>query len=244
MASKLHNRALIQKIGIVLLSGLLFVAAVMGTYVVTVSPSAIRNPEIEHHHFRMQIVVDGENVDFSEQKFQVSYEPDQCSGELTAEPIHFHDNQDQFVHIHWANITGGLVLKNYGWNYVGGVNDLLGYRFDDFGKIQAVPIHGDVIPKPNESARMFVYIGDASGYTQKDFQDFTQDDLETFFGVESNFPAQDPGHSDETAAEALVRINNLLGNVVIFAQEQEPTQEQIAERFNNLVPLTDSTCGG
>jgi hypothetical protein len=32
--------------------------------------------------------------------------------------------------------------------------------------------------------------------------------------------------------------------VVIFAQNDEPTDEQIRERFNNLVPLHDSTCGG
>ena len=46
---------------------------------------------------------------------------------------------------------------------------------------------------------------------------------------------------DKTELET---INNLLGNVVIFSQAQEPTDAQVTERFNNLVALDNSTCGG
>ena len=54
------------------------------------------------------------------------------------------------------------------------------------------------------------------------------------------------GHSEDSdkSEDELKRINNLIGNVVIFAQDTEPTSEQITERFSNLVPLHDSTCGG
>lgn len=55
------------------------------------------------------------------------------------------------------------------------------------------------------------------------------------------------GDDDEGSTkteEELTRINNLVGNVVIFVQQNQPTKEQIQERFNNLVPLHESTCGG
>ena len=50
-------------------------------------------------------------------------------------------------------------------------------------------------------------------------------------------------HPSSKSEEELTRINNVIGNVVIFAQEKEPTKEQIKARFDNLVPLHDSTCG-
>ena len=244
MESKPHTRQFILK-GLLWLGLIVAVIAlVLGTYVFASSPASIRTPELEHYHFRMQVVVDGQDVDFSDDRFQIAYSPNQCTGELTTEPIHFHDKQDQFVHVHWAGMTGGLVLKNYGWNYIGGADSILGYRLDTILNPQAVPIHGNELPKIDDSYSFYVYIGDESGYTQKDFTDFVNQDLETFFGVASTFPVQEGGNSDETIAESLVRINNLLGNVVLFAQKEEPTDEEIMDRLNNLVPLTDSTCGG
>ena len=49
---------------------------------------------------------------------------------------------------------------------------------------------------------------------------------------------------EETEEEKLTRINNMIGNVVIFVQKDKPTDQQIKERFNDLEPLSDSTCGG
>ena len=51
------------------------------------------------------------------------------------------------------------------------------------------------------------------------------------------------GHPSEKSEEELTRINNLVGNVAIFVQEKEPTKEEIQARFDNLVPLHESTCG-
>ena len=44
--------------------------------------------------------------------------------------------------------------------------------------------------------------------------------------------------------EELKQINNLIGNVVVFVQKNEPTNEQIKARFNKLEPLGLSVCGG
>lgn len=255
---------------LVLLAILLVPAAFLG-YLHASSPNIIRNPELEHYHFRMQILVNGKAENFADPKYQTGYSKDQCTADLPTEPIHFHDGKDQFVHIHWEGITGGMVMKYYGWNKIGGVPSALGYRFDDLKHIKKVPIHGNLLPSVPEDANYYVYVGDEKGYKEKSFQDWTNQDLEKFFGKTSNFPAHqtnshkfslidklfprayahgtlDDGHSDpannETDQERLTRINNLLGNVVIFAQKDKPSDQQIKDRFNLLLPLSDSTCGG
>jgi hypothetical protein len=44
--------------------------------------------------------------------------------------------------------------------------------------------------------------------------------------------------------DELKQINNFLGNVAIFVQKGEPTEEEVAAKFNKLQPLSLSTCGG
>jgi hypothetical protein len=247
-------------------------------YIYASSPLVIREPLMEHYHFRMQVIVDGKAVNFAEKKFQEGYAKDNCNALLTEHPIHFHDSKDQFVHIHWEGVTGGMVLKYYGWNYIGGPDGAMGYRMDKLSDIKKVPTHGNVLPAVPDGAKFYVYTGDEKSYQGRTFYDWEQKDLEDFFGVTSNMPAHEinmqkrksslldgavrnifpkayahdgvehpegehPGGT-ETEAERLTRINNLLGNVVIFVQQDRPSPDEIKERFNDLEPLGDSTCGG
>lgn len=239
-------------------------------YTYAASPAVIRNPKLEHYHFRMQILVDGQSEDFGAQDYQTGYSRDQCNANLPEQPIHFHDNKDQFTHIHWEGMTGGMVMKYYGWNYIGGIKNALGYKLDNVSDPQKVTIHGNYLPPIPNDAQFYIYTGDESSYQEKRFDDWKDQDLEEFFGKTSNFPAHqenqrnsllntvfpkvsahggvddgddgEPG--EETEEEKLTRINNLVGNVVIFVQKDRPTDQQIKDRFNNLEPLTDSTCGG
>jgi hypothetical protein len=240
---------------------LLALAIGSGTaYAYSSSPAPIRNPKFEHLHFRMQIVNGGKAVNFADKSFQEGYAKDNCNAELTKNPIHFHDNKDQFVHIHWKDVSGGMVLKYYGWNRIGGPDGLMGYRADaDF---KAVPIHGRSLPTP-KSETMYVYTGDQNGYKQRDAAAFLDQNLESFFNKPSNVPSgqttlidklfpKAAAHNGESHAEGeshgddedLKRINNLLGNVVIFVQDKAPSDGQIKDRFKDLEPLTESACAG
>lgn len=240
------------------------------SYIYASSPSVVRNPKLEHYHFRMQVLVNGKSENFAEDKYQQDYAKDQCNADLPEQPIHFHDQKDQFTHIHWEGMTGGMVMKYYGWNYIGGINKALGYKLDDLGDIQKVNTHGNFLPAVPANAKFYIYTGDGNGYKEKSFDDWKNQDLEQFFGVTSNSPAHelnkqqsslldsifptayahgtaddsDGDDGSETQEERLTRINNLLGNVVIFLQNDKPTDMQIKERFNTLEPLSDSTCGG
>ena len=240
-------------------------------YIYAASPEVIRKPKLEHYHFRMQILVNGKAENFGENKYQQDYAKDQCNANLPEQPIHFHDNKDQFVHIHWEGMTGGMVLKYYGWNYIGGLNKALGYKLDNLKDIQKVNTHGNFLPEIPKDAKFYIYTGDQSGYSERNFNEFTTADLEDFFGKASNFMTYkaskktslldgllpkasahggvddgndgEPGEP-ETEEQRLTRINNLIGNVVIFVQKDKPNDRQIKERFNKLEPLSDSTCGG
>lgn len=260
------------KIASAVVLSLLLIPLSYAGYIYAASPEVIRNPKLEHYHFRMQILVDGKAEDFGSREYQIGYAKDQCNANLPEQPIHFHDNKDQFVHIHWEGMTGGMVMKYYGWNYIGGMNNALGYKLDKLSDPQKVTTHGDFLPKVPKDANFYIYTGDANNYKERNFNDWVSQDLENFFGTTSNFPAHkinkgeaasilntifpkasahggvNDGHAEdsptETEQEKLTRINNLIGDVVIFVQKDKPTDQQIKDRFNDLEPLSESTCGG
>lgn len=252
----IKRRVFILSIAVTVVTALLLLAA----YVFAVSPAAIRSPKLEHAHLRMQLVTNGQAVNFGDDKYQETYEKGVCSDGLTEAPIHFHDNTNNFVHVHWKDMTGGLVLKNYGWDYVGGPDNLLGYRIDELPRVKSVPIYGNVLPEQPNLDNIWVYTGSAGNHKQRTAKEFIDQDLETFFGVKSRINAEEElsfwdtlfpkvmahggEHEEGASHEDLQRINNLLGDVVIFVQEEKPTGEQIKDQFNNLAPLTESTCGG
>ena len=235
-------------------------------YVYASTPEHLRKPTYQHYHYRTQILVNGNAVDFSKDEFQVpSGTSTTCSAEVGSIPIDFHDKMDQLTHVHWNGVTGGEFLKYFGWNYIGGDDDLLGRRYDVGIMPSSVQVYGKVLPAVPDKANFYVYVGDKNDYQQKDWNDFLKQDLETFFDKKSNighseevssanvldwlFPKASAhggvidGHPSEKSEEELTRINNLVGNVAIFVQEKEPTKEEIQARFDNLVPLHESTCG-
>lgn len=254
------------KLGFVVIVAFVIVAVLgYAGYLYAVSPESIRNPRLDHAHLRMQLVVDGQEVNFGEAKFQESYEKGQCSAELPKTPIHLHDSKNQFVHLHWKGISGGLVLKNYGWDMISGPDNILGYRLDKLPEVQSVKTFGNVLPDFPKDAKLWVYTGDENSYQERSADEFLKQDFETFFSVKSSvnsegaslldwlFPkalAHGTGHAnemnmgDDEHAEMITRIHNLLGNVVVFAQKEKPTDQQIKERFERLEPLGDSVCGG
>lgn len=258
---------------ILVATAIIILFLILAGYVYANSPDVIRNPKLEHYHFRMQILVNGKAENFGTEGYQTGYNKDQCNANLPEQPIHFHDKKDQFTHIHWEGMTGGMVMKYYGWNFIGGMDNALGYKLDDLANIQKVTTHGDYLPDvPLDPVKFHIYTGEQSDYKKQSFDDWKNKDLEEFFGKTSNFPAhkinkgEDVGLLDslfpkayahgtedhstpqgvgaESEEQKLTRINNLIGNVVIFVQNDIPTDQQIKDRFSKLEPLTDSTCGG
>jgi hypothetical protein len=253
----------VLRVIVALALGVAALGAVFAAAAYALTPAAVRHPASAHYHFRLQLIVDGRAVNFADQKFQTPFDKGVCSADLTREPFHFHDGLNQFVHVHWLGMTGGLWFKNYGWDVAGGVPGVLGYRFDRKALLAAAPIHGRVLPQPSREAEYYVYVSrDGSDYWRQSWTDFVKMDLEDFFKSKPPAPTSwlewvvpaasaHSGHSHDPAVEAaasseaeLIRLNNVMGNVVIFAQKNEPTAEQVKARFEALVPLPESSCGG
>lgn len=237
-------------------------------YMYAVSPAVIRHPRVEHAHARMQLIVDGDRVNFGDDKYQETYVKDVCTDGLTETPIHFHDNKNNFVHLHWKDMGGGMVLKYYGWNLIGGPNDILGYRLDELPEVKKVSIYGNALPAYPKDAQLWIYTGSENSYEKRSEQDFLHQDFETFFDKKSRINAEeefswldalfprayahdgddqhgvDADNEIEASDEKLERINNLLGDVVVFVQTDEPSESQIKKSFVELEPLGESTCGG
>jgi hypothetical protein len=310
--------------------GILAIVAIGFSFLVYgLSPSYIREPEAVHYHFRMQYIVEGKEVDFGQDAFQEEYNRGACSAALTETPIHFHDNKSQLVHIHWQGITGGDVLKYYGLNLVGGLDDTMGYQFIE-GELlpKRIAIRGDLLDNLKLDQDLFIYAVNDDGYQKVDTVEFLEQDLEVFFkeygyedshkmhnissapssvaGVrtaqahaghddhnemkknadtkailkideaedviddvvtevgrgapDSTVPTRgevpslpvpgagltqtDGGFDTQLTDQELREINHLLGDLIIFVQTQEPSQDEIVERLDQFVELGDSVCGG
>ncbi len=55
-------------------------------------------------------------------------------------------------------------MKHYGWNYIGGPDNKLGYKVDDLKSIKSVPIHSKTLPAVPKDASFYVYTGDEHTY--------------------------------------------------------------------------------
>ncbi len=109
-----------------------------------------------------------------------------------------------------------------------------------------MPIRGQSLPNPPAGAKYYIYTGDDTSYSERNWNDFLKQDLRDFFAGKKSASILDKlipaayAHDDPK----LTALNDVLGSVVIFVQKDKPTDQQIKDRFNHLVPLPQSTCGG
>jgi hypothetical protein len=156
------------------------------------SKDNISFPKKDHSHFRFKYIFNGQEENFGGPRYQTDYTKDICNGTLTEAPLHFHDNKTDYQHEHWARMTGGQMLKFYGLNYIGGLNDYMGFKLDKIPTVTPVPIYGKHLPEPRIGDRFWIYRGEEnpnnSGNWEiknRTFDEFINQDFETFFGKES-----------------------------------------------------------
>jgi hypothetical protein len=235
------------------------------------SHPAIAYPQVDHYHLRLQVIDSGKAISFADKEYQVDLPAGVCKGGLTAEPFHFHDNEDQLVHVHWQGVTGKQMLGYYGY----GSLDSLGYRLDNLLKwppaISSVKTHSSQLSSLN-GKKLWIYTGDEIGYKSRIIEEFLLQDINVFLGKKSQgrtdrenktswleTPVYAHGGIDDEVAdtsspsssssktyskEELETINDLVGNIVIFTQDSEPKVEEVQAKFANLIPLKPSACGG
>jgi hypothetical protein len=226
-----------------LIATLVLVAGALYAGAYAFSPTSIRYPLHTHFHFRIVLVSSGKEVNFADNSFQTDYSKDVCSAALTKQPIHFHDHNAQYGHIHWEGMTGGLVLKNYGWNFIGGLPGVLGYRFDKGMIPQTVPVHGNALPTRTDGVNYYAYTGTSTQHSQRSWSDFLHQPLNKFL---AGTQVVDPSEAPELVAQDMSaeQMNDVVGNMVIFAQKDAPSAEQVTAKFKEIKPAPDSPCEG
>lgn len=175
---------LIKNILVSLLILGLFVAAVAIT-----NPDNIAYPAYEHLHFRMSYSYRGVEENFSESKYQEPYSKDTCTDTITKTPVHFHDDKNHTVHVHWRGLTGGQVLKYYGVNKIDWLSNYMGIKARNEKKqvsLSLIPVHTDSLPKPSSSDKIFIFTGNSDKFELRKEEDFYNQELETFFNKRSS----------------------------------------------------------
>ena len=174
----------------------------------------------------------------------------------------FHRGQDQWLHLYWQGLSGGSLLRNYGYQNTSPFEGYLGVDLREFPKIKPVPIHTDLLPEPTSAEQLYVYSGNENGYRRRDVTAFINQDLEQFLkpSVDSQVstfpnqldtllqaPARPAGPKKEEDLESFLAapkdrgflITDLssvkfLGNIVVFLQDKEPTSAAVSQRFSTL----------
>lgn len=165
------------------LTGFILLLATIVVIVVlflSVSDNNITFPKTTHTHAMIKFYNNGSI--YKTNLFNAMSPSDQtlCSGLITSEPIHFHDNVEDIIHLHWDNITGGQVLKYLGANYIGGFNNLMGIRLDRLNKYKITPIYTkDKALKPYPESLVKIYIKKVSStnYEKVSLSDFIKLEL-------------------------------------------------------------------
>jgi hypothetical protein len=182
----------LKNLSILAICIVLIIAVGYSTLRFALSKDNISFPKKDHSHFRIKYVFNGQEENFGGPRYQTDYTKDVCGGTLTEAPLHFHDNKTDYQHEHWARMTGGQMLKFYGLNYIGGLNNTMGFKIDEFPKITPVPIYGNHLPEPRKDDKFWVYTGTENTVNpgnweikNRTFEEFINQDFETFFGKES-----------------------------------------------------------
>jgi hypothetical protein len=243
---------------VVLFLTLIPIVATVGLISLTtfVSRPHFNNPYYTNYHLRLQLVYNGQLTTFAFENTQEANEFKVCDLNLITKPIYQNAFNSQLFKVSWEGVTGGEILKYYGLNLVGGSNEVLGYRFNDAFVPQKLLTLKTLDIKPTKQHKTFVYKNRQDGFIKLDPLDFLYKDIElvvkksnirllreqsqpnNFFGVKAFAQDEKPVVQQQEFESKLSLDYDLIGNVVVFIGDSEPTEEKIIDRFNNFIPLS------
>jgi uncharacterized protein YneF (UPF0154 family) len=224
------------------------------SFVTYFSRPYFNNPVFTNYHLRLQLINNGQIVSISGQNDERTNEFKVCDLTLLNRPIYQNSFNSELFQVSWEGITGGEILKYYGLNLVGGFDDVLGYRVKkNFGVEAIKPFQGNGISVSKKS-KVFAYFKRQDGYEKLDQLDFLFKDIELavkksnirlerehaktpgLFGIRV-FAEEKPKIEQQEFESKLSLDYDLIGNIVVFFEESEPTEDRIIDRFNNFIPL-------
>jgi hypothetical protein len=246
--------SLLLVLGCAILGGFLFV---------TVFHVRLFIPRYEYAHVRMRIFTGTKEIDVRDVFSGYTFFRGACSGVVQSDPFGTVKKDPHSIRLMWKGLTGRDVFM-----YLGirtnkkPQSDTLGYafHFPQFTKIVS-PSRAISLPEATpETAFIFVRSGD--GFIERSLSTWLHGSLETNLGRNSQiklswFSSIAFAHEEETEIntssanpfiivqeqeEARV-LNNILGDMVIFLnQNTRPTNEEIEAIFNSFPLITGGLC--
>jgi hypothetical protein len=170
---------------------LITISILIPTFLMVSKPN-ITYPKTIHTHFMIKLYNNGSIYKTNSLKAMSPSDQTLCSGLITSEPMHFHDNVEDMVHLHWQGITGGQFLKYLGANYIGGFDSILGIRLDKLKELKIIPIRTTdkmIKPYPDSLIKIYIKRVNSEDYENMSLHDFLKlqlSELDPVYKASSN----------------------------------------------------------
>ena len=225
-----------------------------------ITPKHLKNPSLDHQHLRLKLLVNGKRIDFGSQEYQKEFDKSICDNKLSSEPFHFHDNLDQYLHLHWKGLTGGDMLTYLNINNKLRANlRTLAFRFDYFPQLQRIRT---LEPKLDieKGSSIQIYF---RGYQQEQISKINIDMFKSTAITDLNkkvysaynkneanntnvaYAHEGEDDSDNQAVDSeKQKIESLLGDFVIVINKEEIKDNELKQLFTDWIDIPESVCGG
>ena len=183
-----------------------------------------------------------------------------CGLAVTEKPFYLDKDKKNVVQVRWEGMTGGELLKYYGFNYLSGLNDLIGVQYR--GPFDIKPVRPLAVSKLTSSDLLYIYSGSDKDFKLLNSQNFLYQDLENTIkksrlrtkrekessklildtisvsGEESSGLTLEP----QLTEGQLNDINNIVGSLAIFIQRDTPSNTDVINSFNSMERLSSESC--
>ncbi len=246
-------------IGLTTIVGLAILASVF----VFLSPSRFFFPRYEYAHVRMRLFVQGTEVDVRDIFSSYTLYRGACSGKVQDAPFSTVKKDPHSIRLMWKGLTGQNLFTFLGiGTHNRGAKKILGYRIGlGVPGVITVPVHAQTLPWADE-AHTFIYVRSGGGFTERALSYWLSHTLEENMGRNSQiklswfsdvaFAHEGETEIDLTSTDPLViaqeqeearMLNNILGDAVIFLNQQErPSDEEVEKVFATFPLIVGGLC--
>ncbi len=215
-------------------------------------------PQYEYAHIRLRVFVEGTEIDVGNNPNGTRLFQGACSAVLQKEPLATILKDPHSIRLMWK----GVKLQDV-FTYLGlRDTDFFGYVFSPSFGVKKIPLEAKSIIVAPEATPRFLFIRTGEGYIEREISDWFGKSIEDVFGRSSQIRLswytpniasahEEEGEINTSSTDPLVilqeqeearRLNNVLGEGVLFIQHSRPENDQIQRAFDTFPLLSGSLC--
>ena len=239
------------------------VIAIVASVFVFFSSSRLFLPRYEYAHIRVRLFVHGTEVDVSDLFSSYTLYRGACSGRVQNAPMSTVKKDPHSVRLMWKGLTGEDLFAFLGIGALGEKGPhVLGYTLGlKLPRTIPVPAHTRILPQA-QTTNTFIYVRSGDGFIERPLPYWLAHTLEENMGRNSQIKLswfsdialahEGETEIDLTSTDPLVIageqeearvLNNILGDAVIFLDQQErPSDEEIENIFATFPLIAGGLC--